>query len=38
MRTKLSIAALIVAFLVLSAWAAHHANFIGFLKRLHGGQ
>jgi hypothetical protein len=38
MRNKLSIAAVIVAFLVLCAWAAHHANFIGFIKRLHGGQ
>jgi hypothetical protein len=38
MRHKVSIAALIVAFLVVSAWAAHHTSFIGFLKRLHGGQ
>jgi hypothetical protein len=38
MRNKLSVAALIAAFLVVSAWAVHHGNFIGFLKRLHGGQ
>lgn len=38
MRNKVSIAALIAAFLVISAWAVHHTSFIGFFERLHGGQ
>ena len=37
MRTKLSVIALIAAFLVIAAWATHHVNFIGLLRRLHGG-
>lgn len=38
MRNRVSIAALIAAFLAVSAWAAHHISLIGFLERLHGGQ
>jgi hypothetical protein len=35
---KLSVLAQIAALLAASLWAAHHADFIGILKRLHAGQ
>jgi hypothetical protein len=36
MKGKLSIVALIAGLFVVALWAAHHVDFIGFLKRLHG--
>jgi hypothetical protein len=37
MKGKLSIVALITALFVVALWTAHHVDFIGFLRRLHGG-
>jgi hypothetical protein len=37
MKGKLSIVALITALFVVALWAAHHVDFIDFLRRLHGG-
>jgi hypothetical protein len=37
MKGKLSIFALIAGLFVIALWAAHRIDFVGFLKRLHGG-
>ncbi len=37
MKGKLSIVALIAGLFVVALWASHRVDFVGFLKRLHGG-
>jgi hypothetical protein len=37
MKGKLSIVALIAVLFVAASWAAHRIDFVGLIKRLHGG-